>query len=56
MVKLLEVKQHSVTIFDASTVVILKGKKRARRPKLVEDAELEALLDEDLCQMQEELA
>jgi len=33
-----------------------EDKERAGRPKLVEDIELEALLDEDPYQMQEELA
>jgi len=33
----------------------VEDKKHAGRPKLVEDAELEALLDEDLYQMQKEL-
>ena len=30
------------------------GKERSGRPKVYEDAELEALLDQDSCQMQEE--
>jgi len=34
----------------------MEDKERTGRPKLVEDAELEALLDEDLYKMQEELA
>jgi len=34
----------------------VEDKKRAGRPTLVEDAELETLLDEDPCQKQEELA
>jgi len=34
----------------------VEDKERVRKPKLVEDAELEALFDEDLCQTQEELA
>jgi len=34
----------------------VEDKERARRAKLVKDAELEALLDEDPCQTQEELA
>jgi len=33
----------------------VKDKERVGRPKLVEDAELEALLDEDPYQTQEEL-
>jgi len=33
----------------------VEDKERAERPKLVEDAELEVLLDEDRCQAQEEL-
>ena len=31
-----------------------KGKERSGRSKVYEDAELEALLDQDSCQMQEE--
>jgi len=34
----------------------VEDKKHAERPKLDEDAELEALVDEDPCQTQEELA
>jgi len=34
----------------------VKDKECAGRPKLVEDTELKASFDEDLCQMQEELA
>jgi len=34
----------------------VEDKERAGRPELVEDAVLEALLDKDPCQMQEELA
>jgi len=34
----------------------VEDKKRTGRPKLVEDIELKALLDEDPCQMQEKLA
>jgi len=34
----------------------MENKEHAGRPKLVEDVELEALLDEDPCQTQEELA
>jgi len=34
----------------------VENKKRAGRPKLIEDTELEALFDEDPCQTQEELA
>jgi len=34
----------------------VEDKERVGRPKLVENAEMEALLDEDPCQMQEELA
>ena len=33
----------------------IEDKKRSGRPKVYEDAELEALLDQDSCQMQEEL-
>jgi len=33
----------------------VEDKERAERPKLVEDAELEAILDVDACQMQEKL-
>jgi len=33
----------------------MEDKERAERPKLVGDAELEALLDKDPCQTQEEL-
>ena len=32
----------------------IEDKKRSERPKVYEDAELEALLDQDLCQTQEE--
>jgi len=47
-----------VTGFNASNVVIsdVEDKERAGRPKLFENAELEALLNEDPCQMQEDLA
>jgi len=49
--------KRAVTDFDISKVVIfIEDKERARRPKLVEDAELEALLDENPCQTQEKLA
>jgi len=34
----------------------VEDKKRNRRPKVYEDTELEALLDEDSCQTQKELA
>ena len=34
----------------------LKDEERPRQPKQFEDEELEALLDEDCCQTQEELA
>ena len=34
----------------------IKDKERCRRPKVYKDAELEALLDQDSCQTQEELA
>ena len=34
----------------------IEDKERSGRPKVYEDAELEALLDQDSCQMQEELA
>jgi len=34
----------------------VEDEKRAGRPKLIKDAELKASLDEDPCQMQEELA
>ena len=34
----------------------VEDKERNRRPKMYEDAELEALLDEDSCQTQKELA
>ena len=34
----------------------IENKERIRRLKVYEDAELEALLDQDLCQTQEELA
>jgi len=34
----------------------VEDKERSRRPEVYEDAELEALLDEDSCQMQKELA
>jgi len=34
----------------------VEDKERAGRPKLFEDAEVKALLDEDPCQTQEELA
>jgi len=34
----------------------MEDEERAGRPQLVQDAELEALLDEDPCQMQEELS
>jgi len=34
----------------------VEDKERSGRPKVYEDAELEALLDEDLCQTQKELA
>jgi len=34
----------------------VEDKERAGKPKFVEDAELEALLDENPCQTQEELA
>jgi len=34
----------------------MKDKERARRSKLVDDSELEALFDEDPCQTQEEFA
>jgi len=43
-----------VTGFDASRAVILKDKECDGRPKLVEDAKLEASLD-DPCHTQEEL-
>ena len=33
----------------------IKDKERSRRPKIYEDAELEALLDQDSCQTQEGL-
>jgi len=33
----------------------VEGKNRAGRPKLVKNAELEALLNDDPCQVQEEL-
>jgi len=53
-VKILQVKQHAVTDFNATKVVILmEDKKRAGRAKLVEDAGLEALLDEDPYRTQE---
>ena len=32
----------------------IQDKKRSGRPKVYEDAELEALLDQDSCQMQKE--
>jgi len=38
------------------TVKFVKDKERSGRPKVYEDAELEALLDEDSCQTQKELA
>ena len=34
----------------------IEDKERSRRPKVYEDAELEALLNQDSCQTQEELA
>ena len=34
----------------------IEDKERSGRPKVYEDAELEALLDQDLCETQEELA
>ena len=34
----------------------IEGKERSGRPKVYKDAELEALLDEDSCQTQKELA
>ena len=34
----------------------IEDKQRSGRPKVYEDEELEALLDQDSCQMQEELA
>ena len=34
----------------------IEGKERSGKPKVYEDAELEALLDQDSCQTQEELA
>jgi len=34
----------------------MKDKERVGKPKLIEDAELKALLDEDPCQTQKELA
>ena len=33
----------------------IEDKERSRRPKVYEDAELEALLDQDSCQTQEKL-
>ena len=38
------------------TVKFVEDKERSGRPKVYEDAELEALLDEDSCQTQKELA
>jgi len=50
-------KQRAITSFNASKMVILMRKtERTGKPKLIKDAELEALFDEDLCQTQEELA
>ena len=34
----------------------IEDKERSGKPKVYEDAELEAILDQDSCQMQEELA
>jgi len=50
------VKQHDVTGFDQSSDLDVEDKECTERPKLVEDAELEASLDEDPYQMQKELA
>jgi len=50
-------EQCAVTDFDACGGDFdVEDKEYAGRPKLVEDAELEASLDEDPCQTQKELA
>ena len=49
-------KEHVVSGFNASRTVILTSKINDGREKVFEDAELEALLEQDSCQNQEELA
>ena len=49
-------KERVVSGFNASRTVILMSKTGGGREKVFEDAELEALLEQDSCQNQEELA
>ena len=57
MVTLLQLIYHVRNDFDVLRMKILvEGKPRSGQPKKFEDKELEALLEEDQSQMQEELA
>jgi len=56
MVRPLLVKKRVVSGFNASRTVILTSKTGGGREKVFEDTELEALLEQDSCQNQEELA
>ena len=63
MVRPLLVKERVVSGFNASRTVILtfrqirfEDRHNGGREKVFEDAELEALLEQDSCQNQEELA
>ncbi|GFU13604.1 mariner Mos1 transposase [Trichonephila clavipes] len=56
MVRSLLVKECAESGFNASRTVILKSKHGGGREKVFEDAELEALLDQDSCQTQQELS
>ena len=56
MVRPLLVKERIVSGFNASRTVILIEDRHSGREKVFEDAELEALLEQDSCQNQEELA
>jgi len=55
MVRPLLVKERVVSGFNASRTVILTSKTGDGREKIFEDAELEALLEQDSCRNQEEL-
>ena len=57
MVRPLLVKERVVSDFNASRTVILTSKTGSGgRDEVFKDAELEALLEQDSCQNQEELA
>jgi len=56
MARPLLVKERVVSGFNASRTVILTSKTGDGREKVFKDAELKALLHEDSCQTQEELA